>query len=172
MIFLGKLNRHSLNNEKNLVNRHCPVKALCDFKKPLPLYALINPWLSHEMDFLLIWIARSRPEEVFRWPWYFFKYIYIISAFNATQDCLVACIWSIILCFQMASKCLVVFSYSAGAHFPLAGMFCRLYANLKGGKMTSKRRSSLSETSAASQSAFIIGQLYSTSVFVNINKLQ
>ncbi len=32
-------------------------------------------------------------------------------------------------------------------------------------------RSSLSETPAASQSAFIIGQLYSTSVFVDINKL-
>ncbi len=40
-------------------------------------------------------------------------------------------------------QCLVVFYYSAGAHFPLAGMFCRLYANFKGGKMTSKMRSSL-----------------------------
>jgi len=59
------------------------------------------------------------------------------------------------------------FSPTAGAHFPLAERFCRLYANFKGGKM----RSSFSETPAASQSAFIIGQLYSTSVFVDINKL-
>ncbi len=40
-----------------------------------------------------------------------------------------------------------------------------------GGKMASKMRSSLSETPVSSQSAFIIGQLYSTSVFVDINKL-
>jgi hypothetical protein len=97
----------------------------------------------------------------------FFKYIYIISDFNATQDCLVACTVSDKLFF--ASKWSAnVWEFTAGAHFPLAGMFCRLYANFKGGKMTSKMRSSHSETPSASQSAFIIGQLYSTSVFVDI----